>query len=116
MIVKNVMMKGVNIVNKLILILLILILSGCRYNDVRPEVAAIKFCSDLGVKIQGSPNCTGQDTDNDGYVTCTIALIVPEGQPVKTMSLQCAVVTGTFYNTAFAEGCKETQLKILSNN
>lgn len=91
-------------------------LVGCRYNDVAPEVAATKFCHDLGYKIQGSPNCTGQDTDNDGYVTCTVALVVPEGQPIKTVSLQCAVITGTFYNTAFAEGCKETQLKFTTQN
>lgn len=97
-------------------LILVLMLFGCRYNNTSPEIAATKFCSNLGIKIQGVPNCTGEDTDNDGYVTCTVALAVAEGQPVKTMSLQCAVVTGIVYNTTFAEGCKETQPKINVQN
>ncbi len=113
MIVMSAMMKGVNIVTKISFLLVILTLFACdeRMNRIAPEMAATKFCSDLGLKIQGRPNCTSSDTDYDGYVTCTIALVVPENQPVKTMSLQCAVITDQ-YNTVFAEGCKETQLKV----
>ena len=113
MIAKNAMMKGANIVNKFSLIFLVLTLLSCddRVNRIAPEMAANKFCSDLGIKIQGRPNCTGSDTDHDGYVTCTISLDVPEGQPIKTMSLQCAAITDQ-HNYIYAEGCKETQLKV----
>lgn len=113
---KIVKMKDVTTVN-LKFILIALILFGCdnRVNRIAPETAANKFCSDLGIKIQGRPNCTGSDTDRDGYVTCTISLVVPDGQPIKTMSLQCAVITDR-YNDVYADGCKETQLKAVVQN
>lgn len=79
-----------------------------------PEEAAKKFVDDLGIKIQGKPNCTGVDTDNDGYVTCTVALAEPVGGKT-TMSLQCAGITGEgcdSQTTKYTTGCKETVPKV----
>ena len=91
-------------------ILILLILSACRTNTVPPEEAAQKFASDLGYKIQGKPNCTGIDTDDDGYVSCTIAVVDhPEATP-RMVSLQCACSGDGCYK--YASGCKETQPKI----
>ncbi len=91
--------------------------SACddRYNKVPPETAAQKFVDDLNIKIQGKPNCTGADTDNDGYVTCTVALATPKADGSQTMSLQCAGITGDGCDSQtrqYAAGCKETVPKI----
>jgi hypothetical protein len=89
-----------------------------RVNTVAPEVAAQKFVDDLALKIQGKPNCAQVDTDNDGYVTCTIALVGKEGASPTTMSLQCAaLVASDGCDPKYANGCKETQPKInVTNN
>lgn len=86
-----------------------------RYNKVPPEQSAQKFVDDLGIKIQGKPNCTGVDTDGDGYVTCTVALATPKPDGSQTMSLQCAGVTGDGceqQTSKYATGCKETVPKV----
>ena len=75
-------------------------LAGCNPNTVPPEQAAQKLVDDLGLKIVGRPNCTHVDTDNDGYVTCTVNQ--GDGQ---LLSLQCAALG------AEASGCKKTELK-----
>ena len=80
---------------------LFLCIIGCNFphNDITPEAAAVKWTSDMGLKVQGHPNCTQIDSDSDGYVTYTIALMQAD-MPVKLLSLQCAVVTsrGCEYN------------------
>jgi hypothetical protein len=81
-------------------------LVACQYNDVPPEVSAAKFAADLGLQIQGKPNCTGVDTDRDGYVSCT--LNIGEG---RMKSIQCADITGRGcdgHTPKYATGCKET--------
>lgn len=91
---------------------------ACNYplNTVAPEASASKWAGDMGLKVQGTPNCTQVDTDNDGYVTCTVALAQPDAPP-KLLSLQCAVITqratgcGQNINTAYALGCKETVVR-----
>jgi hypothetical protein len=86
-----------------------------RYNKVPPEDAAQKFVNDLNIKIQGKPTCTGKDTDDDGYVTCTVALATPTPDGKLTMSLQCAGVTGDGCDSQtnkYTTGCKETVPKV----
>lgn len=89
-----------------------------RHNTVPPEESAAKFTQDLGIKVQGRPNCAGVDSDGDGYVTCTIALPAKDGEQPRTMSLQCAGVTSytgcDAQTSKYVVGCKETQLKVLS--
>ena len=86
------------------------VVAACAQNTIPPEVAAQKFVDDLGIKIQGRPNCAGRDTDNDGYVTCTVNL--GDG---KLQSLQCAALNDPSgcdptKNSAYAVGCKESPL------
>lgn len=89
-----------------------------RRNTVPPEEAAQKFVDDLGLKIQGKPNCAQIDSDNDGYVTCTIALQAKEGANPETMSLQCAGITSTdgcnAQTTKYVVGCKKTEPKVIT--
>lgn len=83
-------------------------------NQVPPEQAAEKFTLDLGLKMQGKPNCTQTDSDNDGYVSCTVAIVDrPEG-PVRLVSLQCAVIQATTWRPT--SGCKETQPVVPKSN
>lgn len=99
----------------------VLLLGSCaamgQQNKVPPEQAAQKFVDDLGIKIQGKPNCTGADTDSDGYVTCTLALASPDENGSKILSLQCAGLTGDGCNdpgqtSVYAVGCKQTVPKM----
>lgn len=81
-------------------------------NMTSPEAAAKKFATDLGLKLSGEPSCTGVDTDDDGYVTCTIATTNGDGLP-SLMSIQCAALndpTGcdSSKGSKFATGCKQT--------
>lgn len=82
-----------------------------RRNTVPPEQSSQKFADDLGLKVQGKPNCTGIDTDNDGYVTCT--LNTGDG---RITSIQCAAVNDgdgcNGHSTTYAVGCKETPTKV----
>lgn len=89
------------------------VVMACRINTTPPEEAAQKFVDDLNIKIQGRPNCTGVDTDNDGYVSCTVMLAQEDHHGNSTMSLQCADTTSYFgcdgHTTRYAMGCKETR-------
>jgi hypothetical protein len=104
--------------NVAILMGLWLLASACdtRHNTVPPEQAASQFAQDLGLKTQGKPNCAQIDSDNDGYVTCTIALAANVGQNPETLSLQCAGVTGddscNSQTTKYVVGCKKTEPKV----
>lgn len=93
--------------------LILVCLFACEYhhNTTPPVEAAKKFASDLGLKIQGA-SCTEVDTDNDGYVTCTLAIA---GTDIpRTMSIQCAaVVDSQGCDAKYTQGCKETPLKVV---
>jgi hypothetical protein len=97
----------------------IVLLAACntQRNLVPPEEAAQKFLADLDIKIQGKPNCTGVDTDNDGYLTCTVMLAAPSSDGSKMLSLQCAGITATDGKEGttfkYAVGCKETAARAL---
>ncbi|OPZ36150.1 MAG: hypothetical protein BWY99_02083 [Synergistetes bacterium ADurb.BinA166] len=102
---------------QLILSVSVLFLASCRRNTVPPEKAASEFASSLGLKVQGSPSCTGVDSDNDGYVSCTVMAGAPGKEP-RTMSLQCAGVTSSSLGcenqtSKYAVGCKETVISPL---
>jgi hypothetical protein len=105
--------------NTTFITLSIFVLFACddRINKVPPEQAATKFVGDLGIKTQGQPNCTGVDTDNDGYVTCTVMVLGDDKQPQHTLSLQCAGLTSAdgcdSQTSKYATGCKETVPKII---
>jgi len=89
-------------------ILIISLFVACHYNETPPVVAAQQFAADLGLKLIGKPSCAAVDTDNDGYVTCTLRLADD-----KLLSIQCADITAQPFScdahtTRYAVGCKET--------
>jgi hypothetical protein len=91
-------------------ILALLLACEIPVNHTLPENAAAKFAIDLGLSIRGKPSCAGVDTDNDGYVTCTLAL--GSADAPKLMSIQCAAVESSDgCSVKYAQGCKETPVK-----
>ncbi len=77
-----------------------------------PEVAAKRYGSDLGYTVLGV-SCTQVDTDNDGYVTCTLR--VQAGDKIETQSIQCAATRavnadGCETQARHTEGCKPTPI------
>lgn len=100
--------------NKLLsLIVAVITLSACEMgpiNRISPEEAARKWGADLGFKVTGV-NCTGVDTDNDGYVSCTLSHEGREPSERRTKSLQCAAYEAGRWNS-YAVGCKETAAKV----
>lgn len=75
-----------------------------------PEAAAQRYETALGFKVQGV-SCTQVDTDNDGYVTCTVALAGYDKPSVQ--SIQCAATRavdadGCETQARHTEGCKPT--------
>lgn len=82
-------------------------------NTLPPEQAAEAFLKDLNVAYTGKPNCTKIDTDNDGYVTCTVSLPATDRQPAQFLSLQCAAAHSEpddgCSSARNAQGCKPTQ-------
>lgn len=81
---------------------------ACHYNNIPPDVAAGQFATDLGLKLVGKPTCAAVDTDNDGYVTCTLRLVDD-----KLLSIQSADITSQPFScdahtSRYAVGCKET--------
>jgi hypothetical protein len=74
-------------------------LLACQMGPL-PEQAARSWAADLGIKVDGV-SCTQTDTDNDGYVSCTIN----KGDN-QLISLECATGRG------LASGCKQKVAKI----
>jgi hypothetical protein len=81
-------------------LLLAVLACGCQdTNKVPPEVAAKKYVTDLKMAVQGI-SCTSVDTNNDGYVTCSLSMTPKEGEQPQIQTIQCAAVGGN------AGGCK----------
>lgn len=85
---------------------LTLSLCGCECrtpNRTKPEDAAKAWATSMGLAFKGA-SCAQFDTDNDGYVSCSVATQEVD-RPVVITGLQCARlhVEGTEYCTA---GCK----------
>jgi hypothetical protein len=96
--------------NHRFLILVCFLACNSPHNTTPPEKSAEWFASELGLHLQGKPVCTGVDTDNDGYVTCTLALA--GGDTPKLMSIQCAAnVDSDGCDAKYTTGCKETPIK-----
>jgi hypothetical protein len=89
-------------------------LLGCEpRNTVPPEDAAKAFLEKTGTKYEGQPDCTGGDTDRDGYVSCTIKMPVGDVNNGPYLSLQCASVPREGCdgaNTPYTSGCKLTSM------
>lgn len=66
---------------------------------------ATKMYSDYQV---AGENCQGEDTDNNGYVTCNFRLKQPSSGQERTITLQCP----TFVKSFMATSCKEQGIVI----
>lgn len=53
-------------------------------------------------------NCQGEDTDNNGYITCNFRLKQSVTKEEKTITLQCP----TFVKSFLATSCKEQGITI----
>lgn len=97
---------------KLLLFAFLLACDAPAQNHVPPEDAAKAWLEKTSTKYEGQPDCTGGDTDRDGYVTCTVKM--PPGDNVNGpyLSLQCAVVpmNGCDQTTPYTSGCKLTSM------
>lgn len=69
---------------------------------------AMKMYSDY--TVAGS-NCQGEDTNNDGYVTCNFRLKEKVSGAEKTITLQCP----TFIKSYMATSCKEAGITLNQN-
>lgn len=95
---------------------------ACSYkkNTVPPEKAAKEYMTGLGFKTQGEPQCAGIDSDRDGYVSCSVAVVEADGK-TRVQSLECAGITnpdlGCDNQTdKYAVGCKERLPKVLTKS
>lgn len=85
-----------------IIVITALCLMSCRYvtestfGDA-PE-AAKQWAQDLGIKVQ-AVKCMSQDSDGDGYVSCTVAEKTPRGSQVHAVECAAALTLGH-------EGCR----------
>jgi archaellum component FlaG (FlaF/FlaG flagellin family) len=71
------------------------------------ETYATKMYSDYSIVGE---NCQGEDSDNNGYVTCNFRLKKQSTQDEKTITLQCP----TFIKSFMATSCKEQGVVINS--
>ncbi len=86
-------------------------------NHTPPEEAAQKFAAGLGMTVKGA-SCTGYESDNDGYVSCTVNL--QDGYNHRTMMLQCAALNDPSgcdrsKGSRYADGCKAPVAKVQIN-
>lgn len=88
--------------------LLLLLLVAANHQP--PEDAARQWAKDLGLTVQGV-SCTQVDTDNDGYVSCTLALDKADNDGNKLIGLQCAAVQADDCTARSTKGCKLDQAK-----
>lgn len=72
------------------------------------ETAAKVWSSQMGFKPVGI-SCTGMDTNGDGYVSCSIAVLKNDGTP-SMIPIECA---GSF---TINNGCRAARVLPLGNN
>jgi predicted GNAT superfamily acetyltransferase len=77
-------------------------LLACNSNKIPPEEAAKKFMADLDFGKAGA-SCTQSDTNNDGYVTCTVSLDRGSDLTPLLVTISCAPIG------APTGGCKAAQ-------
>ncbi len=102
--------------NKSIILAILLLPALASAIAESPEQAARRYMTDLGFggQVQGV-SCARLDTDNDGYVTCSVAI---RGDKPTIQSIQCAAQrkvdeTGCESSARGAEGCKPTLVPVV---
>ncbi len=105
----------------LFLIILLALVTGAFYsyfilgNQMR-SARGITLGTEYSTKMYGDysvagENCQGEDTNNDGYVTCNFRLKENTSGLEKTINLQCP----TFVKSFMATSCKEIGITINQN-
>lgn len=77
---------------------LILLLAACSSDWQKAERSAKEFAEKLAAAT-GKVSCTHQDTDDDGYCSCTVFM-----QDGSTMAIDCGCERLCLFRCA--EGCK----------
>lgn len=97
---------------------IIAIMSLCIVGCVPPseqqayvENEAIAFGSGLGLK-EVKATCVSSDSDNDGYISCTVLGKEVDGK-TTTLPVECAA-KAVWWQTN--EGCKVAQAKVVMKN
>lgn len=82
---------------------------GNQLRSARGETVSAKYLSKMYADYQVlGKNCQGEDTDNDGYVTCNARVKQERTGNEKTVTLQCP----TFVKSFLATSCKEQGIVI----
>lgn len=92
------------------LVLSLLFLAGCpnvtgRHKTVAEEEAKA-WAEELGLEYSNA-SCVAKDTDDDGYVSCT--LLLADGKTTK--QIECAGAR-SFDNWIRNDGCREPKIKV----
>lgn len=72
----------------------------CSSSQNTAEEEARTYARKMGMTVKGV-SCMNRDTDGDGYVSCTLNVMEPEGK-TSTIPIECAA-KWSFNN----DGCKE---------
>ncbi len=85
---------------------------GNQLRAARGEVTGKDYVAKLysDYSIAGS-SCQGEDTNNDGYVTCNFRLKEKVSAVEKTITLQCPTLIKSFMATS----CKEVGITLNQN-
>lgn len=79
-------------------ILVTIVAGGGVNNHVQAEQEAKTFATKIYGAADANASCMDRDTDNDGYVSCTV--VYNQGGQQITLPLACAA------KHSFNEGCK----------
>lgn len=80
---------------------------GCTSNEGTADEEARKYATQLGLEVKGV-SCTNQDTDHDGYVSCSISHI--ENGKLSIMPVECAT------KFSMNNGCKAQKIGVGRGN
>lgn len=71
-------------------------------NHKKAEKAAATWATQMGLKVKGV-SCTDNDSDDDGYVSCTVSAERPDGS-IELVPIECAAAL------TLNDGCKSAKV------
>ena len=88
--------SGLTIIELLVGLAIVLVVGGALFwachgaTDVNADAVqqAHEYATGLGLDVKGT-QCAKWDSDGDGYVSCTLALVEPDGA-IQPMAIECA--------------------------
>ena len=80
-------------------------LSACKYGKGDAEVNAWNYLDSMNLRKDAQAvNCISKDSDNNGYVSCSVAFSAESNR--SPMALECATGHGNFGSCNPHEGCR----------